>query len=58
MCAVYIPFFQHIFKTENLGFYDLLTLVLVSSSVLIVDEIRKAIYALARVNEPVYSSEV
>lgn len=41
MCAIYIPFFQSIFKTEKLGISDILLLLLISSSVFIVDELRK-----------------
>lgn len=41
MCAIYIPFFQAIFKTESLAFSDLIFLAMISSSVFIIDEIRK-----------------
>ncbi|CCD26138.2 Ca(2+)/Mn(2+)-transporting P-type ATPase PMR1 NDAI_0G03610 [Naumovozyma dairenensis CBS 421] len=41
MCAIYIPFFQSVFKTESLSLGDLLFLLLISSSVFIFDEIRK-----------------
>ncbi|KAL3232831.1 Calcium-transporting ATPase 1 [Nakaseomyces bracarensis] len=41
MCAIYIPFFQSIFKTESLSVGDLLFLTLISSSVFIIDELRK-----------------
>jgi Ca2+-transporting ATPase len=39
--VVYAPFFQDIFQTEALGLYDLIVLVVLSSSVLWVDEVRK-----------------
>lgn len=41
LCAIYIPFFQGIFKTESLSLGDLLFLLTLSSSVFIGDEIRK-----------------
>lgn len=41
MCAIYIPFFQRIFKTESLSIGDLFFLAFISSSVFIIDEIRK-----------------
>ncbi|CDO94423.1 unnamed protein product [Kluyveromyces dobzhanskii CBS 2104] len=41
ICAIYIPFFQSIFKTESLSLGDLAFLLTISSSVFIGDEIRK-----------------
>lgn len=41
LCAIYVPFFQGIFQTEALYFSDLVHLVLLCSTVLIGDEIRK-----------------
>ncbi|OBA25397.1 hypothetical protein HANVADRAFT_3796 [Hanseniaspora valbyensis NRRL Y-1626] len=41
MCAIYLPFAQSIFNTEALSFFDLIFLILLSSSVFIADEIRK-----------------
>lgn len=41
MCAIYVPFFQRIFKTERLSLGDLIYLLTISSSVFIADEIRK-----------------
>ena len=43
MCAIYLPFAQSIFNTEPLSFFDLIFLILLSSSVFIADEIRKYI---------------
>lgn len=40
-CAVYVPFFQSIFQTEALSFGDILRLVILTSTVFAVDEIRK-----------------
>ncbi|AOW30411.1 calcium-transporting P-type ATPase, PMR1-type [Candida albicans SC5314] len=40
-CAVYVPFFQSIFQTEALNFGDILRLVILTSTVFAVDEIRK-----------------
>jgi hypothetical protein len=39
--VVYAPFFQDIFQTEALGLKDLIVLVVLASSVLWVDEVRK-----------------
>lgn len=39
--VVYVPFFQSIFQTEALSFYELLKIVMVTSSVFWVDEIKK-----------------
>ncbi|KAI7864906.1 PMR1-type calcium-transporting P-type ATPase [Spinellus fusiger] len=41
MMVIYLPFFQSIFQTEALSLYDLLKITLISSSVFIVDELRK-----------------
>ncbi|KAL6935418.1 High affinity Ca2+/Mn2+ P-type ATPase-like protein [Hanseniaspora guilliermondii] len=41
MCAIYLPFAQSIFNTEALSLYDLLFLLMISSSVFIADEVRK-----------------
>ncbi|CCC69415.1 hypothetical protein NCAS_0C04250 [Naumovozyma castellii] len=41
MCAIYIPFFQSVFKTESLSFMDLIFLLVISSSVFVFDELRK-----------------
>lgn len=41
MCAIYLPFAQSIFNTEALSLYDLLLLLIISSSVFIADEVRK-----------------
>ncbi|SSD59083.1 probable Calcium-transporting ATPase 1 [Saccharomycodes ludwigii] len=44
LCAIYVPFFQSIFKTESLSLYDLLFLLCISSTVFIADELRKYIF--------------
>lgn len=44
MCAIYIPFFQGVFKTESLTIADLCLLIMISSSVFVVDELRKLYY--------------
>ncbi|GMM53942.1 Ca(2+)/Mn(2+)-transporting P-type ATPase [Maudiozyma humilis] len=41
LCVIYVPLFQHVFKTERLSGWDLLMLLGISSTVLLVDEIRK-----------------
>lgn len=41
LCAIYVPFFQTIFQTEALYLSDLVHLLFLTSSVLIVDEVRK-----------------
>ncbi|BFZ65112.1 High affinity Ca2+/Mn2+ P-type ATPase-like protein [Saitoella coloradoensis] len=41
LAVVYVPFFQRIFQTEALGVSDLGLLVVIASSVLWVDEVRK-----------------
>ncbi|RLV92808.1 Calcium-transporting ATPase 1 [Spathaspora sp. JA1] len=40
-CAIYVPFFQSIFQTEALYFRDIVTLLVLTSTVFIGDEIRK-----------------
>jgi Ca2+-transporting ATPase len=40
LMVIYVPFFQKIFQTEALSLLDLITLILASSTVLIVDESR------------------
>ena len=39
--VIYVPFFQNIFQTEALTFVELLKIILISSSVWILDEARK-----------------
>ncbi|CCH59840.1 hypothetical protein TBLA_0C00190 [Henningerozyma blattae CBS 6284] len=58
MCAIYVPFFQRIFKTESLGLNDLLLLLIISSSVLIADELRKAWLKRKSIDDPMYYSNV
>ncbi|KAG0176386.1 High affinity Ca2+/Mn2+ P-type ATPase-like protein [Apophysomyces sp. BC1034] len=41
LLVIYVPFLQAIFQTEALSLYDLVKIALVSSSVFIVDEIKK-----------------
>lgn len=41
MCAIYVPFFQGVFQTEALYLSDLIHLLILCSSVFVVDEIRK-----------------
>ncbi|KAJ3126673.1 High affinity Ca2+/Mn2+ P-type ATPase-like protein [Nowakowskiella sp. JEL0407] len=41
LLVIYTPFFQQIFQTEALSLYDLVEIVVISSSVLWVDEFRK-----------------
>lgn len=41
LCAIYVPFFQSVFQTEALTLKDLFQLLLLTSSVFFVDEIRK-----------------
>lgn len=45
-CAIYIPFFQSVFQTEALTLRDLVSLLLLTSTVFIGDEVRK--YLLRR----------
>lgn len=40
-CVIYLPFLQNIFQTEALGFWDLIALICISSSVFWADEARK-----------------
>ncbi|EGW30208.1 uncharacterized protein SPAPADRAFT_144499 [Spathaspora passalidarum NRRL Y-27907] len=40
-CAIYVPFFQSIFQTEALYFSDIVTLLVLCSTVFIGDEVRK-----------------
>ncbi|SMN19086.1 similar to Saccharomyces cerevisiae YGL167C PMR1 High affinity Ca2+/Mn2+ P-type ATPase required for Ca2+ and Mn2+ transport into Golgi [Maudiozyma saulgeensis] len=58
MCAIYIPFFQNVFKTERLSLGDLFFLLIVSSSVFIIDEIRKYWDKKKAQNDPSYYSMV
>lgn len=39
--VIYIPMFQRIFQTEALNFKDIAILIIISSTVLIADELRK-----------------
>ena len=41
LCVIYIPLFQNIFMTESLSLYDLLWVIILSSSVLWFDEALK-----------------
>jgi Ca2+-transporting ATPase len=41
LAVIYVPFLQRIFQTEALSLVDILSLVLLASSVLCVDEVRK-----------------
>lgn len=43
LLVIYTPFLQAIFQTEPLSLYDLSKIILVSSSVFIVDEIKKSL---------------
>jgi Ca2+-transporting ATPase len=43
MFVVYVPFFQSIFQTEPLSLYELAKIVLVTSTVFWVDEIKKMV---------------
>lgn len=58
MCAIYIPFFQRVFQTERLYFNDLLFLLIISSSVFIVDEARKYWDRVKQQQDPLYYSNV
>lgn len=55
MCAIYVPFFQQIFKTESLSFADLCFLLMISSSVFIADEVRK-LWAKRQASQEYYSN--
>ncbi|CAI8508246.1 unnamed protein product [Hanseniaspora opuntiae] len=48
MCAIYLPFAQSIFSTEALSLYDLLFLLMISSSVFIADEVKKVLFKRKR----------
>ena len=41
LCVIYLPFLQRVFQTEALGAWDLFSLVCMTSSVWLVDEVRK-----------------
>ncbi|KAI8377809.1 PMR1-type calcium-transporting P-type ATPase [Radiomyces spectabilis] len=41
LLVIYVPFLQRIFQTQPLSFYDLLKIVLVSSTVFWIDEVKK-----------------
>jgi Ca2+-transporting ATPase len=41
MAVVYIPFFQSIFQTESLTLHELIKVILVTSTVFWVDELKK-----------------
>ncbi|KAI8331017.1 PMR1-type calcium-transporting P-type ATPase [Chlamydoabsidia padenii] len=43
--VIYLPFFQNIFQTDALSFYDLAKITLLTSSVFLVDEIKKFVSA-------------
>ena len=58
MCAIYIPFFQNVFKTERLSLGDLIFLFFVSSSVFIIDELRKYYDKKKAQTDPSYYSLV
>lgn len=58
MCAIYIPFFQSVFKTERLSLGDLVFLLVVSSSVFIIDEVRKYWEKKNKQNDAMYYSNV
>ena len=60
-CVVYLPFLQRIFQTEALGFWDLVLMAGIASSVFWVDEGRKFLAARRRragFVVPGYSSRV
>ena len=58
LCAIYVPFFQRVFKTESLSLKDILGLLLVSSSVFVIDEIRKLWENRYKEVEQTYGSNV
>ncbi|AMD21804.1 HFL052Wp [Eremothecium sinecaudum] len=58
LCAIYVPFFQSIFKTESLSIGDLLYLLVISSSVFIADEVRKYYAKKNAVQDSYYFSMV
>lgn len=41
--VIYLPFFQNIFQTEALSLYDLILIACLTSSVFVVDEVKKYI---------------
>ena len=41
LCVIYLPFLQRVFQTEALTLWDLFTLLCMTSSVFLVDEVRK-----------------
>ncbi|ORZ10121.1 PMR1-type calcium-transporting P-type ATPase [Absidia repens] len=45
LLVIYLPFFQNIFQTDALSLYDLAKITLLTSSVFVVDEIKKYISA-------------
>jgi Ca2+-transporting ATPase len=47
-CVVYLPFLQRVFQTEALGFWDLIKMTGIASSVFWADEGRKFIVARRR----------
>ena len=48
LTVIYVPFFQRIFQTEELGLRDLLVLATLASSVFWIDEGRKYLRARNR----------
>ena len=48
LTVIYVPFFQRIFQTEDLGLRDLLVLAALASSVFWIDEGRKYLRARNR----------
>eukprot|EP00004_Rigifila_ramosa_P010399 TRINITY_DN2224_c0_g1_i2.p1 TRINITY_DN2224_c0_g1~~TRINITY_DN2224_c0_g1_i2.p1 ORF type:complete len:900 (+),score=243.07 TRINITY_DN2224_c0_g1_i2:39-2738(+) len=46
LCVVYFPFFNYVFDTVPLSFAELLLTVFVASSVLVMDETRKSVFAV------------
>ncbi|KAI7898819.1 PMR1-type calcium-transporting P-type ATPase [Cokeromyces recurvatus] len=56
MLVVYVPFFQAIFQTEPLSFYELSKIILITSTVFWVDEVKKMLrhkgLGLARTSGP------
>jgi Ca2+-transporting ATPase len=60
-CVIYLPFLQRVFQTEAIGFWDVLGLVCLASTVLWVDEARKWVVrrqASQRLPSAGYSSSV
>lgn len=55
--VIYVPFFQNIFQTEAISLAELLYITVVSSFVLIVDEIRLHSIYLLRANHEYTSLE-